>query len=82
MIAVRTVQYDTIVKVQKPIAGTRDMWLIYDEQRSHVCHLLEESIPKIVRLHMTGSHKEFFKAKWDPSINSWIFGPLTDYETW
>lgn len=76
------IQYDTIVKVQKPIGRSLDMWLVYDERRENICHLLELSIPKIVRLHMTHSHKEFFRAKWDKTINSWIIGPITDWHDW
>lgn len=75
-------EFDTIVKIQKPILGSQDMWLIYDERREHVCHLMVQSIPPIVRLHMKHSYKEFFKAKWDPSLKSFILGDLVDWETW
>lgn len=74
-----------VVKVQKSIGGNRgELYMLYGVDASgahiHIVELLPESLPPVVRLHMKGSTKEYFNARWDG--DSWIIGALIDWQRW
>ena len=72
---------DEIVKVQRPLATTRDgpeLVLIYDKARKH---MTEQPLSAIVRERMGADMKAYFLAVWDKEMG-WGLSDRVENRRW
>lgn len=71
----------TIVKVQRPLGGNMEMWLVYAEGRLGIQHVHETYIPRYVKDAMAASYKGYFTATQAPGIG-WVLGQRVGDQNW
>lgn len=68
-----------IVKVQVPIVGRAERWLIYNQQRQH---MQEQRPTSAMKQAMGADMKAYFEATWSETDKYWTVGKRVEGQSW